>query len=262
MTCIKKFEVDSIQDNSSIVMIAKRNSGKSFLVRDLVCHLDIPVVMVIAPTEKLNGYYKSFIPERFIYYEYNTEILTRLFKRQENVILKNRQRQQENKKPLDPRVLLIMDDCLASRALWSKDKNILELMQNGRHYNITYILTLQFSLGIQPELRSNFDFIFLLSDDFATNQKRLYDHYAGMFSSFDTFKEVFVNVTDNYGCMVINSQKKSKSINDKVFWYRAEKTPEGFRAGSQKYKLFKKHPNARNDKEKGGDDEFVFHITL
>lgn len=261
MTCIKKFDVDSIQDNSSIVMIAKRNSGKSFLVRDLVYKLDIPVLLVIAPTEKLNGYYKSFVPEQFIHYEYKTEILSRLFKRQENLINKNREREREGKKALDSRVLLIMDDCLASRAAWAKDKNILELLQNGRHYNITYVLTLQFSLGIQPELRSNFDFIFLLSDDFGTNQKRLYDHYAGMFSSFDTFKEVFVNVTDNYGCMVINSQKKSKNINEKVFWYRAEATPDGFRAGSHQYKLFKKSRLKSQAQNKESED-FIFHIAL
>ena len=234
----KKFGINSIQNNSSICMIAKRNSGKSWLVRDIVHNKrDIPVFIVIAPTDKLNGFYNKFVPSSFIYHEYDTEILTRLFKRQESVITKNKNRAKHGKPPIDTRVMLIMDDCLASKAVWNKDKNIYELLQNGRHYHITYILTMQYSLGVQPELRSNFDFIFLLGEDFITNQKRLYDHYAGMFDNFDIFKKVFIDITDNYGCMVLNSQVKSRDITKKVFWYRAT-NPTTFVVGSEDYLSF------------------------
>lgn len=232
----KKFNLKDIENHSSICVIAKRNSGKSWLVRDILyCKRDIPVVIVIAPTDKLNGFYDKFIPSIFIYYEYSTDILSKIFKRQEMLISKNKARKKNNQKLIDTRLLLVMDDCLASKSLWAKDQNIYELLQNGRHYHITYILTMQYSLGIQPELRSNFDFIFLLNEDFITNQKRLYEHYAGMFKNFDTFKNVFVTITDNYGVMVLNSAKKSKHLIDKVFWYRAENKGK-FLCGSIKIK--------------------------
>jgi len=161
----------------------------------------------------------------------------KLFKRQEFIIEKNKERIKNKKKPIDTRAFLIMDDCLASKGSWSKDKWILELLQNGRHYHILYILTMQFSLGISPELRSNFDYIFLCGEDFITNQKRLYEHYAGMFPSFEVFKKVFYAVTDDYGIMVLNNKKRSKNIIDKVFWYKAIE-PKHFIIGSESYKKF------------------------
>ena len=76
---------------------------------------------------------------------------------------------------------------------------------------------MQYSMGIPPEMRSNFDYIFLLAEDFISNRKRLYEHYAGMFPNFDIFQQVFTEVTENFGCMVINNRIHSKKIEDKVF---------------------------------------------
>ena len=61
---------------------------------------------------------------------------------------------------------------MSSKGSWIKDPNILELFFNGRHHHISFILTMQFSLGIPPEMRSNFDYIFLLAEDFISNRKR------------------------------------------------------------------------------------------
>ena len=98
---------------------------------------------------------------------------------------------------------------------------------------------MQFSLGIPPELRSNFDYIFLLAEDFISNRKRLYEHYAGMFPSFDIFTQVFNDITEDFGCMVINNRIHSKNITDKVFWYKAKPVPD-FKLGSSKFNNFHK----------------------
>ena len=102
---------------------------------------------------------------------------------------------------------------------------VLSIFNEGRHFQLSFILTMQYSLGIQPELRSNFDFIFLLGEDMISNRKRLYEHYAGMFPNKDIFDQVFLQVTQNYGCMVINNRVRSTDLKKKVFWYRAKKTP-------------------------------------
>jgi hypothetical protein len=96
---------------------------------------------------------------------------------------------------------------------------------------------MQFSLGIPPELRSNFDYIFLLGEDFISNRKRLYEHYAGMFPTFDIFQQVFNEVTSDYGCMVINNKIHSKKLEEKVFWYKATPVPD-FDIGNRFYKKF------------------------
>jgi hypothetical protein len=140
--------------------------------------------------------------------------------RQTQIIEKAKEKARRGKK-CDPRAFLIMDDCLSSKGSWMKDETIMQMFFDGRHYKIMYILTMQFPLGITPELRCNFDYIFLLAEDFQSNQKRLYDHYAGMFPSFPSFRQVFVDLTDDYGCMVIVNRGSRKNFLDKVFWYKA-----------------------------------------
>jgi hypothetical protein len=236
---IKKFDLSKMCDHATICLIAKRATGKSFLVKELMYHKrKIPTIIAISKTEKLNCFYSNFIPDSYIYSDFSTEILTRLFKRQSQIIEDNKIREKENRRKKDGSVMLIMDDCLSVKG-WTRDSNILELFYNGRHSLISFILTIQYAVGIPPDLRSNFDYIFLLAEDAVSSRKRLYDHYAGMFPTFDIFQQVFNELTDNYGVMVIDNRIHSKNLTDKVFWYKAKKVPE-FTVGCNKFKNFHK----------------------
>jgi len=234
---IKRFDLTKMCEHATICMIAKRATGKSFLVKEIMYHKrNIPTAIAISRTEKLNHFYTDFIPESYIYSEFSTEMLTRLFNRQSKIIADNEIRTKDKRQLKDGSVMLIMDDCLSSKG-WTKDSNILELFYNGRHSLISFILTLQYAVGIPPELRSNFDYIFLLAEDTITNRRKLYDHYAGMFPTFDIFQQVFTDLTDNYSVMVIDNRIHSKNLTDKVFWYKAKKVPK-FQVGSKKFKKF------------------------
>jgi hypothetical protein len=140
------------------------------------------------------------------------------------------------KKRIDPRAFIVMDDCLSDKKSWMKDQPISELLFNGRHYEIMYILTMQFALGITPDMRNQFDYVFLLKEDKFTNLKRIYDHYAGMFPTFDSFRQVFAQLTEEHGCMVVTTnevvdKKKPKvkvpSFLNQIFWYKAENEDVG-----------------------------------
>jgi len=238
---IKKFEIKDMQEHTTIAMIAKRASGKSYLTREIMYHKKtIPAAIAISRTEKLNKFYSDFIPESYIYSEYDSDILSKVYDRQSIMNEENKIRKDKGKPEKDDRIMIIMDDCMSSKGTWLKDPNILELFFNGRHHHLSFILTMQFSLGIPPELRSNFDYIFLLAEDITSNRKRLYDHYAGMFPTFDIFQQVFSEITANYGCMVINNRIHSTNITDKVFWYKAKPVPK-FTIGSNKYHKFHKN---------------------
>ena len=58
---------------------------------------------------------------------------------------------------------------------------------NGRHFKILFLITMQYPLGIPPNLRSNIDYVFILRDNTVGNRKRIYENYAGMFPNFDIF---------------------------------------------------------------------------
>ena len=233
---IKKFDIKSMPDNVTIAMISKRGSGKSFLTRELLFHKrHIPTTIAISKTERLNRFYGDFIPDIFIYENYSNELLSKVYSRQSKIFEDNEKRIKDGKKPKDDRMMLIMDDCMSSKGSWVKEEPILELFFNGRHHHLSFILTMQYSLGIPPEMRSNFDYIFLLAEDFTNNRKRLYEHYAGMFPDFASFNDAFTVLTEDFGCMVINNKIHTTDITEKVFWFKAKETPR-FTMGSKKYK--------------------------
>jgi hypothetical protein len=237
---LKKFSISGMVDHCTIAMIAKRATGKSYLTREIMFHKrHISSIIAISRTEKLNSFYSEFVPDSYIYSEYTSDILNRIYERQSIINEDNKIRAKNNKKLKDDSLMLIMDDCMSSKGTWLKDPNILELFFNGRHHHISFILTMQYSVGIPPEMRSNFDYIFLLAEDTINNRKRLYEHYAGMFPSFDIFQQVFSEVTENYGVMVIDNRIHSKNITDKVYWYRAKTVPK-FKAGCEKFRKYHK----------------------
>lgn len=247
---LRKFDLSTISDDATICFSAKRHSGKTFLVREILyTKRHFPAAMALAPTDKMTEFYTTFIPSMFVHYDFKPELLANLFQRQKEIFEKNKERAKVGKKPLDPRIVVVFDDCLSSKGDWAKDPNIAEIFFNGRHYKIMFMLTMQFPLGLKPEFRTNFDFVFLMQDDFILNQKRLYDHYAGMFPSFEMFRKVFMEVTDNYGCLVLNTRVKSKNILDKVFWYRAS-DPGAFMVGGDRLKKYNKiyyNPDWKNN---------------
>lgn len=216
---IKEFKLSDMVANPSIVMIAKRGSGKSVVCKAILNHFkDIPCGMIIAPTDINNHFYGSFFPETYIHYEYKSSIIEKLLARQTSI--KEKKEKRKNKK-IDTRAFVVMDDCLSQKKSWVKDQPILELLYNGRHFDIMYILTMQYPLGITPELRANFDYIFLLAEDFVSNLKRIYEHYAGMFPDFNSFRQTFQQLTADYGCMVIANRGARATFLDKIYWYKA-----------------------------------------
>ena len=251
MTSLKlhKFDMSSIKDHSIIVLIGKRGTGKSYLVRDFLYHKqDIPVGTVVSPTEKMNKYFSHFVPPIFIHEEYTPRLVSNVLKRQSDIIRKKQTG--EYGEDVDERAFLIFDDCLFDDS-WAKDKNMRCIFMNGRHYKLTFILTMQFPLGVKPHLRTNIDYVFILRENIVSNRRRIYEHYAGMFPTFDIFCKIMDQCTENYECLVIHNNAKSNKIEDQVFWYKAE-MHDDFRLGSDN---FWNYNNEYYDDESDGEDE-------
>lgn len=260
---IKEFTLDMFVTDPAIIMIAKRGSGKSWVVRSIMQHYkEIPVGIIIAPTDRMNCFYGNFFPDTYIFYEYKSEIIERVLKRQKKITAKEKKRKAQGK-DLDPRCSVVMDDCLGQKGAWVRDKPIQELLYNGRHYRIMYILTMQYPLGITPELRSNFDYIFLLAEDYITNQMKIHQHYAGMFPSFDSFRQVFMQLTEDFGSMVIVNRGVRKSLFEKIFYYKAPNlTNVSVDMGCRQFRSFHKHnynPNWDEDNEEIDADDFLMN---
>jgi hypothetical protein len=218
---IQEFTLDEMCINPSIIMIAKRGCGKSWISKAIIYKFEkIPVGIIISPTEKDNPFFIDFFPDTFIFYNYESKILRKLLLRQRLILKKERDKRAKGKF-IDPRAIVVMDDCLASKGTWAKDPLVADLLFNGRHRQITYILTMQYPLGITPELRANFDYVFLLAEDYTSNLKRIYEHYAGMFPDFNSFRQVFRQLTQDYGAMVIKNRGARTNLFDKIAFFKA-----------------------------------------
>ena len=238
---LKKFDMKMItfkpDENKGpvIVLIGRRDTGKSFLVRDLLFYQqDIPVGTVISGTEEGNGFYSAHVPKLFIHNEYNTGIVENIMKRQRGVLKQIRTEKESYKRStMDPRTFCILDDCLYD-ASWTKDKMMRLLFMNGRHWKIMLIITMQYPLGIPPNLRTNIDYVFILREPYIANRKRIYENYAGMFPTFESFSQVMDQCTENYECLVINNNSKSNKLTDQIFWYKANAHGD-FKLGSREF---------------------------
>ncbi len=82
----------------------------------------------------------------------------------------NKQKRQGGDSKIDPRGILILDDCLYDNS-WIKDTNIRALFMNGRHYKTMFVITMQYALGITPNLRTNIDYVFILRENLVNNRK-------------------------------------------------------------------------------------------
>ena len=238
---LKKFDMKTISfkiheaKGPVVVLVGRRDTGKSYLVRDLLYYQqDIPLGVVVAGTEEGNGFYGKMVPKLFIHNEYNTAIIENVLKRQKGVLREMKKQVEAYKKSnIDPRAFVILDDCLYD-GTWAKDKMMRLLFMNGRHWKIMLIITMQYPLGIPPTLRTNIDYVFILREPYIANRKRIYENYAGMFPTFESFCQLMDQCTENYECLVINNNAKSNRLQDQVFWYKAD-AHNDFKLGSKEF---------------------------
>jgi hypothetical protein len=233
---IKKFNIETIRDRCEIdsrkspmiVVIGKKDTGKSFLVKDILYHTQnaFPVGTVISGTEVANEFFQHMVPSKLIHDKYKPDIVMNTIKRQ--LAVKTHRNQDKNRSGgnsnVDPRAFLILDDCLYD-STWIREESTRYVFMNGRHIDLMTIITMQYPLGITPNLRTNVDFIFILRETMINNRKRIYDNYAGMFPTFEMFCQFMDQCTENYECLVICNGVSSNKLEDQVFWYKAAEHP-------------------------------------
>jgi len=232
---IKKFDMKRIPQDAVVIFIGRRRTGKSTLVRDLLYHhQDMPLGTVISGTEESNSFYGKMIPPLFIHGKFEPIILSNFVKRQKMVTAKIQEDLKRGvKSKLDPRSFMILDDCMYDDS-WTRDENIRYLFMNGRHQKVFFLITMQYPLGIQPALRTNVDYVFILREPFLNNRKRIYENYASAFPSFEFFCQIMDQCTQNFEVLVIDNTTLSSKLEDTIFWYKAAIQPD-FRIGAPEF---------------------------
>lgn len=230
---LKKFDPSRIADDKVCVFIGKRGTGKSTLVTDILYHKrHIPAGVVMSGTEDGNHYYKQFVPDLFIYGDYQRDVIEKVIDRQKRLKSMNK---------TSP-AFILLDDCMWNKA-FLKDTCIRQCFMNGRHWNIFFMLTMQYCMDLSPDLRTNVDYVFILRENVIQNRERLWKSFFGIFPSFELFNQVMNACTENFECLVLDNTSRSNKIEDCVFYYKAP-IRKGFRVGSSQ--MWKYHQNNYN----------------
>ena len=200
---IEQFNLDELCKNSNILMIGKKCSGKTWQIKNIIDNQykskKIDRIIVFSPIDIINNFYNKFVD--IVYHKYEPQIINKLLK-DTNISL---------------HTLVVFDDCFIND--FSKDKSFINLILNGRHYNISSIISLQFPIGFLPCIRTNFDYIFLFEELNISNIKRLYEYHGGIFPAFKSFNQIFKSITVDYCSMILINNKFS--FDESVKWFKA-----------------------------------------
>ena len=227
---LKYFDLSTLPRDATIMVYGKRGSGKSIFVKDMMYHLqDIPRGIVISASEKHRPFYSDFIPDTFIFYEYDPEILAKIALRQQEQVKADGGPTPKNN------TFIVMDDVLSDVQTWKRDKTLRSFFLEGRHMSIFYCIVMQYSLALPPDLRSNFDYIFIFRDNSLDNRDKLYKNFGGPIGDRKMFDAMMDQGTSDNHCIVINNKSLSNKIEDCFFVYKAKLHPEKFRVGCSSY---------------------------
>lgn len=112
---------------------------------------------------------------------------------------------------------VIFDDIFHDKNV-TKNINFRSTVMNNRCYKLDTFISCQYPY-FPPDIRANFDYVFLLEENNRATKELLYKHYGGIFSTFSQFDETFTELTKKYGVMVINNTSCAHTIKDNIFWY-------------------------------------------
>lgn len=216
--------------SSKLIFIGKPGTGKTTTLTSLIYEKRhcCPSGMVVSGTEDSNHHFSSIFPDTFIHDVLTTEKI-------ENFI--QRQKLAEKFLP-NPWSLLVLDDCMDDTKIFNTP-TFHKLYKNGRHLNMLYILSSQYSMDIKPWLRTCIDGVFLMRETNIRNRKKLYENYAGVIPSFHLFCKVMDEIANDYTALYIHNAGQSANWEDNVFWYKARPIPPDWKFGS--YEIWDHH---------------------
>jgi len=212
---ISEFELNQMIHYPSILIIGTQHSGKSTLC-DYLCQYinrqSPSSVHIYSGNEFLvNNYYGVRYPKATIRSYLKTETIREILEETTD----NLDRRTDKNK------IVIIDECLYNKDNWTNNGSLLELVMNGRYYQITTILAIQTPPDITPYLRLNFDYVFVMDDCSYTYD--LHKNFFPLFPLYENFRRTISKIFSNpYKSLVIDTGKRSENIFDKIYWFKAQ----------------------------------------
>jgi len=226
------FDMNQLMPGATIVIVGKKCTGKTSMVMAILEHMSrwfhrpatgetgFDAGRVITPTEPSIEKFSKCVPRCFIVPP-SVEVLD------EFITTVKTEYKRDSRRGREPRNTFLVCDDTAFDVKFMRSKTLSEVFMNGRNFNNTTILVLQYLMKIGPDLRSNADFVFVFYDNNTTNLKNIYNFWFSHMPKA-VFKKVFDECTKDHGVLVVDVRRAatSRDWHDCVFWYRARETKD------------------------------------
>lgn len=209
MNQLKEFNLNHMVLNPKILIIGKRQCGKSFLCNYLMNHFD-------NSNKKIVVYGTNYYDYKVTKTEYQQLMLgDRTF---EKILMEHLLKRNESP---THNTILCLDDCLHNNTIFKSDA-FLQMLYNGRNLGVTMIITSQSACYVSSQFVGEFDYIFVFRDDNLYEREKLYLRYFHKLKPYAFFSSVFDDVTqNNYATLVADKKTVSTDITDNFFYFKA-----------------------------------------
>lgn len=190
--------------NFATLIIGLRGCGKTHLIKDIINKYNtknlIDDIYIFTWNKDV---YDDIVENKNCIINLNNDIDNDIEKYFEKIISKR-------KKIINPKkTIVIIDDNL------SNFKKLSNIMLNIHNLGIDLYLSVQYSIGISPEARTQFDYVIIFKEYYLSNIKRSYEHYFGMYK-FKSYEQIISNL-DSYEFIIRTDKSNIKQDRNKFF---------------------------------------------
>ena len=240
---LRKFDPDHyLKKPFNMVILGHKHTGKSTLMKDFLWHLHTlgyPRVVIFSGTEEGNDFFSKCVPKCFVHGGLDLDKLKAIVDAQRRIVGSCREAETQLGRPpgVDSRLVIVLDDIMYKKYA-TRSEIFGELFMNGRHWNVTILLSCQYIMLLDIACRSNVDYLVCLREPVPKNRQKIYDNFFGMFPRKQDFYNVLDQCTQNYEALILDNTSPIMDVEKSVMWYKAELSIPVFQFGSKPFQKF------------------------
>ena len=239
-TRVYKFDPRSLPNEGIFIFLGRTGSGKTILMEDILGYkanyFKRAIVMTGSAAAAVR--FGQHIPPIFVHDgddAFDEKLLVQIVDTQDLAVKKCQCPRCRDEPGYDKKwlrrclckpIVIVLDDLGYLAKSIQKCTVIKRIFQNGRHFRIMLLLSVQYCKSFPPELRQQVSFVFACFEKNPENRRRVFEAFNTVFDRVKDFDIVMRQCTQNREVMVMsNVFSQSFSISDNVFWYKAPYPP-------------------------------------
>jgi hypothetical protein len=229
---LRRFEPAEMKLDGTVIAIGKRRTGKSWAFRHIIHslkeHFDAGIC--ISQTDELNGFWRQYMPAKYIFNRFSPLILEAVFARQKAIMADTRLTEEQRERKA--RFFIILDDVISDPQI-RYDPTIAELFVAGRHYKLFTMITTQYAKAVTPTLRSNADYVLILHNKQESQRESLWRDFAD-FMTKEGFYTLMDAYTEDNEILVVDTSEPTAKVWEILHWFKAD-DPGAFLLGNDEF---------------------------